>query len=129
MQSWADMVANSPPRSSRDARSNSPISQQDVDAARAAVTEAEVALRAISILTDRDAYLAKEKLLQELHASYTQILEAAEANAAAIAAAAAAVLLLQRPLFPLCQYTGTSALLMGSLAQRWTGLPMTSIRS
>ena len=69
------------------------MSQQDVNAARAAVREAEVALRAISILADRDAHdrdhLAKEKFLHE-HASYTQINEATRANATAMAAAAAA---------------------------------------
>ena len=85
-RSWADMAASG----SSPEGGNSPITASDVQAARAAVTEAQLAVKGINILDDLKAYEAKQTVLAERIAAFDQISAAAKANEDAAAATATA---------------------------------------
>ncbi len=82
---WADMTDGSPSRGG-----NSPITVTDLQAARAEVAAAQLAVNAVNILEDRKAYEAVQTVLAERLATFDQISEAVKSNEAAAAAAAAA---------------------------------------
>lgn len=112
---WADMTDGSPSRGG-----NSPITVTDLQAARAEVAAAQLAVNAVNILEDRKAYEAVQTVLAERLATFDQISEAVKSNEAAAAVAAVAA---ERP--PLLRHrSGRIVPLTGLSSQLWSEVAM-----